>query len=88
MLIPAEAAWLATFLRELLAFPRGRFDDQVDALSQLLNWHGRRRRESVPAGPVSFTPDPFTGRTIIAGDAWWLDRQSADERDQPDVLRW
>jgi predicted phage terminase large subunit-like protein len=36
--LPHEAPWLADFERELLAFPNGRFDDQVDALSQLLSW--------------------------------------------------
>jgi len=36
--LPIEAPWLADFLRELLGFPNSRFDDQVDALSQLLGW--------------------------------------------------
>ena len=33
-----DASWLAEFLREILAFPAGRHDDQVDALSQFLAW--------------------------------------------------
>ena len=36
--LPKEAPWLATFLDELLAFPRGRHDDQVDSVSQYLKW--------------------------------------------------
>ena len=32
------APWLADFLNELLAFPNGRHDDQVDSVSQLLLW--------------------------------------------------
>lgn len=36
--LPEHAAWLADFERELDDFPYGRHDDQVDALSQYLNW--------------------------------------------------
>ncbi|MCH9809490.1 MAG: phage terminase large subunit [Alphaproteobacteria bacterium] len=36
--LPRRAAWLDDFLNELLAFPNGTHDDQVDALSQLINW--------------------------------------------------
>jgi len=32
------ASWLAEFLIELLAFPNGRHDDQVDSVSQFLRW--------------------------------------------------
>lgn len=35
--LPRRAAWLDDFRTELLAFPRGRHDDQVDALSQGLD---------------------------------------------------
>lgn len=36
--LPRDAAWLAAFESELLAFPQGAHDDQVDAFSQYLNW--------------------------------------------------
>lgn len=36
--LPQQAAWLPDFEAELLAFPNGPHDDQVDALSQYLNW--------------------------------------------------
>jgi len=36
--LPREARWLDDFRTELLAFPYGSHDDQVDALSQLINW--------------------------------------------------
>jgi len=39
--LPREASWLSEFLFEVLAFPRGRHDDQVDSLSQFLNWVGQ-----------------------------------------------
>jgi hypothetical protein len=41
---PEGAPWLDGFKTELLAFPRGRYDDQVDALSQFLEWLALRRR--------------------------------------------
>ena len=46
VLLPEEAPWLATFLDELLAFPRGRHDDQVDSVSQFLKWAWARSRRS------------------------------------------
>jgi phage terminase large subunit-like protein len=36
--LPREADWLDSFLLELLAFPHGRYDDQVDSVSQFLKW--------------------------------------------------
>ena len=38
LLLPEDAPWLADFKGELLAFPSGKHDDQVDSLSQLLGW--------------------------------------------------
>ena len=40
--LPKEADWLDTFLHELLAFPTGRHDDQVDSVSQFLKWSSQR----------------------------------------------
>jgi predicted phage terminase large subunit-like protein len=36
--LPKEAPWLDTFLHELMIFPNGKHDDQVDAFSQALEW--------------------------------------------------
>jgi hypothetical protein len=36
--LPKEAGWLAEYLHELSAFPRGRHDDQVDSTAQMLDW--------------------------------------------------
>ena len=36
--LPKSAPWLGDFLSELLAFPNGRHDDQVDSVSQFLRW--------------------------------------------------
>lgn len=38
LLLPEEAAWLGEFKAELLGFPNARYDDQVDALAQLMLW--------------------------------------------------
>ena len=35
--LPADASWLADYVGELLAFPNGRHDDQVDSTSQALD---------------------------------------------------
>jgi predicted phage terminase large subunit-like protein len=36
--LPRSASWLGEFLTELLSFPNGRHDDQVDSVSQFLRW--------------------------------------------------
>jgi len=36
--LPTEADWLDAYLLELLAFPQGKHDDQVDSTSQFLKW--------------------------------------------------
>jgi hypothetical protein len=33
LFVPSKAAWLSAFREELLQFPAGKYDDQVDALS-------------------------------------------------------
>jgi predicted phage terminase large subunit-like protein len=40
---PREADWLDTLMLELLAFPYGRHDDQVDSVSQFLKWASLRK---------------------------------------------
>ena len=46
--LPRRAGWLDEFRREMLAFPAGRYSDQVDALSQALNhaFNPQRRGEA------------------------------------------
>ena len=51
ILLPNDAPWLADFENELLAFPSGRYDDQVDALLLFLEWFAQNERylRPVPA---------------------------------------
>lgn len=36
--LPDNAEWMADFLAEMVTFPMGRHDDQVDSVSQAINW--------------------------------------------------
>lgn len=57
VLLPERASWLDEFRTELLAFPKGKHDDQVDALSQLINWvHGQDRDRTVAMSPPIIFP--------------------------------
>lgn len=58
--LPREASWLETFRRELLAFPHGRYDDQVDSMVQFLEWSGS------PRGKGFVQRDPVTGRRLAS----------------------
>ncbi|MEO6610263.1 MAG: phage terminase large subunit, partial [Aestuariivirga sp.] len=42
-LIPAEAVWLQNLKRDCMAFPNGSHDDQVDCLSQFVEWQKLRQ---------------------------------------------
>lgn len=50
MLLPKSAPWRDEYVAELLAFPRGRHDDQVDSTSQFLGW---AKEQSRRRGPIS-----------------------------------
>jgi predicted phage terminase large subunit-like protein len=45
--LPRRAEWLDELRAELLQFPYGRHDDQVDSISQFLNWIDQRQRNRV-----------------------------------------
>lgn len=59
--LPDGAPWLADFEHEVVTFPNGRHDDQVDALSQFVNWI-----DNHPIG-FDFLPIAF-GRSRICSD--------------------
>jgi predicted phage terminase large subunit-like protein len=48
--LPRQAQWLAGFLLEMLAFPQGKHDDQVDSVSMFLNWAAARRFNQIDIG--------------------------------------
>jgi predicted phage terminase large subunit-like protein len=44
--VPSDAPWLAEFRREMVLFPNGKHDDQVDSTTQFLKWMDRPRHWS------------------------------------------
>jgi predicted phage terminase large subunit-like protein len=44
VVLPRGALWLDEFRSEILQFPYGKHDDQVDSMSQFLNWVCQRDR--------------------------------------------
>ena len=48
---PGEDEWVEPYINELVSFPNGRFDDQVDSLVQALSWAEPRVN---PGGSVCF----------------------------------
>ena len=67
---PVGAHWVDCFSSEVAAFPQGKNDDQIDALTQLLDWgRGRLNRpRSEIAGPVLFYRDYEDGPLQWCGD--------------------
>ena len=47
VLVPAAASWLGDFQLEMNAFPGGRHDDQVDSVSQFLEWASARQPKRI-----------------------------------------
>ncbi len=48
--LPPEAPWLEEFQNEVRRFPNGAHDDQIDALSQLLDYKSKRNVGSLYVG--------------------------------------
>jgi phage terminase large subunit-like protein len=61
--LPSHAEWLDEFRSEVLAFPYGRHDDQVDALAQLLAWLESQANNLplIGAGPMIFSDGVWRG---------------------------
>jgi predicted phage terminase large subunit-like protein len=54
--LPHSAPWLGDFLTELLSFPNGRHDDQVDSVSQFLRWLQNDAYNQIPlVAPIVFS---------------------------------
>jgi predicted phage terminase large subunit-like protein len=47
--LPRQAPWLPVYLHELVSFPKGAHDDQVDSTSQALDWIRNLKRAEIDA---------------------------------------
>src|SRR5215472_4603217 len=73
ILLPNEASWLADFENELLAFPGGRYDDQVDALLLFLEWFAQNERHLQPitfCAPIIVRREPAWRWGTPMYDGW------------------
>jgi hypothetical protein len=68
VLLPRNAAWLDDFRTELLQFPGGRYDDQVDSVSQFLDWIHKR---STATSFSCYWMDPWPTVGDRPGEASW-----------------
>ena len=65
VLLPRDAPWLGEFKAELLQFPNGRHDDQVDSLSQFLKRMKTRVGFSVDWGDPPPTTQGLYGASLF-----------------------
>lgn len=77
VVLPKTAPWLAEFVKEVAAFPGGRFDDQADALAQLLKHGAIHGEPTAVAGPLIYYDEKWHGDTSLlpgskryGGDPW------------------
>jgi hypothetical protein len=56
---PAIAPWVESFIDECSCFPNGKYDDQVDQMTQVLNW--LRNAVAPPKKPVYRPAPPPSG---------------------------
>lgn len=61
VVLPAVAPWLAEFVSEIVAFPGGRFDDQADALAQLLRHGAPLEQPTSNVGAMLYCNGEWTG---------------------------
>lgn len=64
VLFPEDAPWLAELERELLTFPNGRHDDQVDSVVQFLAWARESQIHILGVGPEGI-PKELAARWIF-----------------------
>ena len=66
VVLPHTGPWVAEFLHEVTNFPNARFDDQADALAQMLANPAPQFDRTDNVGPVTFVGDRFS-------DQWEVD---------------
>ena len=75
LVLPKSAPWLDDFLVEYLAFPGGKYDDQIDALSQFLNWRTEAETRSTFSCEFWHDDRAWNGAAPSADEMlWWLRR--------------
>lgn len=67
--VPREAPWLATYVNELLAFPAGQHDDQVDATRCALLYLSERNGRAQPRARCTRASIPSPASRRAAEDA-------------------
>jgi predicted phage terminase large subunit-like protein len=76
--LPKSAPWKDAFMREYLSFPGGKHDDQIDALSQFLNWRTEAERRTSFSWDMGDGYESRHGAQLGAPPAeqicWWLKR--------------
>lgn len=80
VLLPERANWLADFEFELLSFPGGAHDDQVDSTSQYLAWARKGRKlgtKKLTMGTDRSTP---AEQQAVHGNAWQHVNQPAKHK--------
>jgi predicted phage terminase large subunit-like protein len=74
LILPEAAPWLGDFLSEYLAFPGGRYNDQVDALSQFLGWQANREMTTFFHADFGFDDQPGLRPPPVDDLLWRLGR--------------
>lgn len=74
--VPKDAPWLQDFLDELAIFPNGNHDDQVDALSQALDWIKETGREP---GIITFYKQQATAMLNLPKPIYNIKRRPPDD---------
>ena len=73
VVLPEVAPWLPEFVSEIAAFPGGRFNDQADALAQLLRHGAPGEEPPVNAGPMLLSDGEWSGDDALTDDGPYIE---------------
>ena len=65
--LPKRATWVEPFMAQCAMFPAGKNDDQVDAVSQALNWATRRPEFKSTVATYGYGSKAAVARARIPG---------------------
>jgi predicted phage terminase large subunit-like protein len=57
--LTSNAPWVEDWIHEIIHFPKGKFDDQVDATSQFLNWYAATYRTGMKTVDPNYNLEKF-----------------------------